>query len=111
MASILKALRLAADPNRLRILLLLEQEELSVAELQEILAKGQSQISTYLAQLKQAELVDDRRTGKNAFYRLNAPTELMDLLRKAASLALRCSINELVSSDIAAHTISPKPEV
>lgn len=84
MASILKSLRLAADPNRLRILLLLEQEELSVAELQEILAKGQSQISTYLAQLKQAELVDDRRTGKNAFYRLNAPAELMDVLRKAA---------------------------
>lgn len=81
----LKAMRLAADPNRLRILLLLEQEELSVAELQEILAKGQSHISTYLAQLKQAGLVDDRRTGKNAFYRLNAPPELMDLLKKAAN--------------------------
>ena len=84
MASTLKALRLAADPNRLRLLLLLEQEELSVAELQEILSKGQSQISTHLAQLKQAGLVDDRRTGKNAFYRLTAPVELMNLLRQAA---------------------------
>jgi ubiquinone/menaquinone biosynthesis C-methylase UbiE/biotin operon repressor len=84
MASILKSLRLIADPNRLRLLLLLEQEELSVAELQEILSKGQSQISTHLAQLKQAGLVDDRRTGKNAFYRLKAPAELMELLRKAA---------------------------
>src|SRR5579862_8075094 len=84
MASILKALRVAADPNRLRLLLLLEREELSVAELKEILGKGQSQISTYLSQLKQAGLVDDRRTGKNAFYRLKAPAELMDLLRKAA---------------------------
>jgi ArsR family transcriptional regulator len=84
MASILKSLRLAADPSRLRVLLLLEQEELSVAELQEILAQGQSRISTHLAQLKQAGLVDDRRTGKNAFYRLTAPPELMDLLRKAA---------------------------
>jgi len=83
MASILKSLRLAADPNRLRLLLLLEHEELSVAELQEILAKGQSQISTHLAQLKQAGLVDDRRTGKNAFYRLKAPAELMRLLRQA----------------------------
>ena len=83
MASILKSLRLAADPNRLRLLLLLEQEELSVAEIQDILSKGQSQISTYLAQLKQAGLVDDRRTGKNAFYRLTAPPELMELLRKA----------------------------
>jgi ubiquinone/menaquinone biosynthesis C-methylase UbiE/biotin operon repressor len=84
MASILKSIRLAADPNRLRLLLLLEQEELSVAELQEILSKGQSQISTHLAQLKQAGLVDDRRTGKNAFYRLTAPKELMELLRQAA---------------------------
>jgi len=85
MASILKSLRLAADPNRLRLLLLLEQEELSVAELQEILGKGQSQISTNLAQLKQAGLVDDRRTGKNAFYRLSAPADVLDLLRRAAA--------------------------
>ncbi len=85
MSSILKSLRLAADPARLRLLLLLEQEELSVAELQEILSKGQSRISTHLAQLKQAGLVDDRRTGKNAFYRLKAPAELMELLRKAAA--------------------------
>jgi len=83
MASILKSLRLAADPNRLRLLLLLEQEELSVAELQDILGKGQSHISTHLAQLKQAGLVEDRRTGKNAFYRLTAPRELMELLRQA----------------------------
>ena len=83
MASILKSLRLAGDPNRLRLMLLLEREELSVAELQEILGKGQSQISTHLAQLKQAGLVDDRRTGKNAFYRLMAPSELMELLRRA----------------------------
>ena len=84
MSSILTSLRLAADPNRLRLLLLLEHEELSVAELQEILAKGQSQISTHLSQLKQAGLVDDRRTGKNAFYRLKAPAQLMELLRTAA---------------------------
>src|SRR5262244_2998878 len=85
MASILKSLRLAADPNRVRILLLLEQEELSVAELQEILSKGQSQISMHLAQLKQSGLVEDRRMGKNSFYRLKASADLMNLLRQAAS--------------------------
>lgn len=85
MASILKSLRLAADPNRLRILLLLEQEELSVAELQEILARGQSQISMHLAQLKQAGLVEDRREGKNSFYRLTAPARLMEVARDAAA--------------------------
>jgi ArsR family transcriptional regulator len=71
MASIVKILRVVADPNRLRILLLLRGEELSVAELQEILAMGQSTISTHLSQLKQAGLVEDRRTGKSNLYRMN----------------------------------------
>src|SRR5215475_11102898 len=72
MPQIVRILRVVADPNRLRILLLLEGEELSVAELQEILVMGQSTISTHLSQLKQAELVEDRRTGKNNLYRLAA---------------------------------------
>ncbi len=92
MPGLLKSLRLLGDPLRARILLLLECEELSVAELQEILGKGQSQISTHLAQLKQAGLAEDRRTGKNIFYRLKSPTgaeaemrnRLLGLLRAAA---------------------------
>lgn len=70
MASILKSLRLLADGTRIRILLLLEREELSVTELQEILGIGQSTLSTHLSQLKQAAIVEDRRTGKNILYRL-----------------------------------------
>jgi DNA-binding transcriptional ArsR family regulator len=73
MPSIVKILRVVADPNRLRILLLLRGEELSVAELQEILAMGQSTISTHLSQLKQAGLVEDRRTGKSSLYRSQSP--------------------------------------
>ncbi|MGA7830619.1 MAG: metalloregulator ArsR/SmtB family transcription factor [Terracidiphilus sp.] len=77
MPSIIKILRVLADPNRLRILLLLGSEELSVAELQEILAMGQSTISTHLSQLKQAGLVEDRRAGKNSLYRLIAMDGLL----------------------------------
>jgi len=68
MASIVKSLRLLADPTRLRLLLLLQQEELSVAEIQEIMGMGQSRISAHLGQLKQARLVRDRRAGKNIYY-------------------------------------------
>ena len=82
MASILKSLRVLADVSRLRLLLLLEHEELSVAELQEILSMGQSRISTHLAQLKQAGLVEDRKLGKNSLYRL-ADRQLLDLLHAA----------------------------
>lgn len=70
MASILKWLRLLSDPARVRILLLLEKEELSVAELQAILSMAQSSLSTHLAQLKQVGLIEDRRNGKNILYRL-----------------------------------------
>jgi ubiquinone/menaquinone biosynthesis C-methylase UbiE len=77
MASIVKSLRVLGDINRLRMLLLLSREELSVAELQEILGMGQSSISTHLAQLKHAGLVEDRRTGKNIWYRSKADGEVL----------------------------------
>src|ERR1700692_877745 len=76
--SIVKILRVVADPNRLRILLLLKAEELSVAELQEILVMGQSTISTHLSQLKHAGLVEDRRTGKSSFYSLAGGSGALD---------------------------------
>ena len=77
MASIVKSLRVLGDSNRLRMLLLLSREELSVAELQEILGMGQSSISTHLAQLKHAGLVEDRRTGKNIWYQSKASGEVL----------------------------------
>lgn len=73
MPSILKSLRVLADPTRLRLLQLLRAEELTVAEMQEILALGQSRASASLAQLKREGLVIDRRVGKNIFYRADVP--------------------------------------
>lgn len=72
-SSILKSFALLSDATRVRILALLRQEELSVAELQEILALGQSNISAQLARLREAGLVTDRRSGKNRLYRLETP--------------------------------------
>jgi len=86
MPSTLHALKLLSDPNRVRVLLLLEREELTVAELQESLEFGQSRLSTYLAQLRRAELVEDRRSGKYVRYRLHPRTgELLDDLIRAAA--------------------------
>jgi ArsR family transcriptional regulator len=58
-----------ADPTRLRILAALRENELSVAELQEVLGIGQSRISNHLAQLKSVGLLRDRREGQKAYYR------------------------------------------
>ena len=71
---ILKLLRVLGDKNRVRILRLLQQEELSVAELQEILGMGQSRISMQLSQLKQASCVEVRRTGQKSLYRIALPS-------------------------------------
>jgi ArsR family transcriptional regulator len=106
MPSIVKILRVVADPNRLRVLLLLEEEELSVAELQEILTMGQSTISTHLAQLKQAALVEDRRTGKNNLYRAcreNGASVLHQLLKQA-----RAEIPEAIRDQAALKRVLKK---
>lgn len=70
---ILKSLRLLGDKARVRILRLLAKEELSVAELQEILGMGQSRISMQLSQLKQAGFVEVRRSGQKNIYRMLVP--------------------------------------
>jgi len=87
MASTINFLKLLADPTRLRLLLLLEEDELSVAELQKILGMGQSRISSHLAQLKRAGVVEDRRSGKNVYYGLTSKQE-----RNAA----RAKVSELI---------------
>ncbi len=71
MASTLKSLRALGDPTRLRIVALLENEELSVAELQEITHLGQSRISTHLGLLQESNLLSSRREGKRTFYKVN----------------------------------------
>ena len=71
MSSTLKSLRALSDPTRLRIVALLEKDELSVNELQEITRMGQSRISTHLGLLQDSELVQSRREGKRTFYRLH----------------------------------------
>lgn len=62
--------RLLADSTRLRLLLLLEKEELSVAELAAIMQLAQPRVSTHLAKLKDARLVNDRRDGVSVYYRM-----------------------------------------
>ena len=72
MPSTLKYLRALSDPTRLRIVSLLEKDELSVNELQEVTRMGQSRISTHLGLLQDLGLVESRREGKRTFYKLES---------------------------------------
>lgn len=68
LASASSLLRLLADPTRVRLLALLEREELTVAELAAILQLAQPRVSTHLAKLKEAGMVRDRRAGVSSYY-------------------------------------------
>jgi ArsR family transcriptional regulator len=87
MSTTLKSLRALSDPTRLRIVSLLERDELSVNELQEITRLGQSRISTHLGLLLDSGLLVSRRDGKRTFYRLNP--EALGVSRDLTQLAVR----------------------
>ena len=89
MASMVNSLRVLSDPTRLRLLLLLVQEELTVAELQEILGMAQSRISASLAQLKREGMANDRRVGKNIFYSAKDDEGMVGAILKTARTELR----------------------
>ena len=60
---------LLGDATRLRLLALLDREELTVAELARITRLAQPRVSTHLARLREAGLVADRRDGVSVYYR------------------------------------------
>jgi ArsR family transcriptional regulator len=93
LATASSVLRLLADPTRVRLLALLEREELTVAELAAVLHLAQPRVSTHLAKLKEAGLVRDRRAGVSAYYRANnegddRQHELLKSLRESIDDAL-----------------------
>ncbi|ROH91166.1 methyltransferase domain-containing protein [Stagnimonas aquatica] len=65
--------RLLADSSRQRLLLLLEAHALSAAELNEITGLAQSRVSTHLAKLKQAGLIQTERGEGAALYSARQP--------------------------------------
>ena len=102
MPEFLRSFRVLSDEGRVRILRLLEREELSVAELQEILGMGQSRISMQLSQLKQGGFVEVRRAGQKSLYRLVVPPGtdgiLAEVLRRSAA-----EIREAANDDAGLH--------
>jgi DNA-binding transcriptional ArsR family regulator len=76
-----RILKVMADENRLRLLLLLRRRELFVCQLMAILGMSQPLVSRNLALLEREGLLDSRRQGKHIFYSLKK-----DLLPLAAAV-------------------------
>ena len=60
-----------SDPTRREILNLLKQKEVTAGEIVEHFQVSGATISHHLSILKQAGLVDDQKSGKYIYYRLN----------------------------------------
>jgi SAM-dependent methyltransferase len=67
----LSALHLFGDATRVRLVALLAQQPLTVADLTAILRLPQSRVSTHLGRLKEGGVLRDRRDGSSTFYALN----------------------------------------
>jgi ArsR family transcriptional regulator len=69
-------LRILANPDRLLLLCQLSQGEKSVGELEELLGILQPTLSQQLGVLRQEDLVDTRRAGKQIYYSVSDPKVL-----------------------------------
>ncbi|MBI1996728.1 MAG: metalloregulator ArsR/SmtB family transcription factor [Deltaproteobacteria bacterium] len=65
---VIRTLKALADPLRLRVLAAVAEEELTVGEVQEVVASVQSAVSRNLAILREAGFVQDRKKGTNVYF-------------------------------------------
>ena len=77
MNTIINTFKLLSDETRLRIILLLNQEELCVCQLTGILEISQPKASKALSKLRDLNLVIDNRQEKFVYYSLNHNNPMM----------------------------------
>lgn len=71
MRPLLKIFKALSDPNRLRIVKMLEEKPLCVCDIKDVLGLANSTVSKHLSLLRDAELIVDEKDGKWVYYRLN----------------------------------------
>jgi len=74
-SDLVTALKAAAEPTRLRILVLLASGELNVKELTQILGQSQPRISRHLKLLAEAGLIERFRDGSWVYFHISDRTE------------------------------------
>ena len=71
MREFIKVIKALRDPNRVKIVKILEHGELCVCEIQEVLGVSQPTVSKHLKTLEEAGLLNSRKEGLWVYYRLN----------------------------------------
>lgn len=88
MREVVKIFKALSDPNRLRIIKMLQIRPLCVCEITDILQLATSTVSKHLSILRDSELITDEKDGKWVNYHLNHSTtdeyvsKLLPLLEK-----------------------------
>lgn len=95
MSNIFKAL---SDPTRQQVLELLRQKPMSAGEIGEHFTFSQPTMSAHLSVLKQADLVQTEKIGKQVFYRLKLTVLEDAILGLSKTFGLKTSENETINS-------------
>lgn len=88
MRDLLAITKALADENRLRALGLLRGQELCLCQVVEVLGLASSTVSKHMSILHQARLVESRKQGRWAYFRLaddDAPAEALQALELVLS--------------------------
>ena len=70
MKTFIRVMKALSDPNRVRVLKILQDKELCVCEIQNVLGLAQSTVSKHMKILEDAGLVDRKRQGTWIIYSL-----------------------------------------
>ncbi len=98
-----------SDETRLRCLLLItHEEELCVCELTQALQDIQPKVSRHLAQLRQCDLLVDRRQGQWVFYRINPV--LPEWAKQVLSITLESNHNLIADNIKSLCLMGDRPE-
>ncbi|MEO1814390.1 MAG: metalloregulator ArsR/SmtB family transcription factor [Acetobacterium sp.] len=82
MKPLIDIFKILSDETRLRIIVLLAQNELCVCELSYILDVSQPNISKNLTKLKELNLVTSQRREKFIFYKIKTDNEILNHILK-----------------------------
>ncbi|RMH64810.1 MAG: ArsR family transcriptional regulator [Calditrichaeota bacterium] len=99
MRDIVKIFKALSDPNRLRILKMLEIRPLCVCEIREILGLANSTVSKHLSLLRDVDFILDHKEGRWVYYRLNTEQTTRYIDELAPLISRWLEKDELVSGD------------
>ena len=75
MKQFIRIMKALSDPNRVRVIKILENKQLCVCELQDLIGLAQSTVSKHMKVLEEAGLVDYHKEGSWIIYRLTQVEE------------------------------------